>query len=61
MAQHLPSTPHPNLVDMRRAYETKISLGLCSYFFVCRIGGSEESYGSTFVRTQEPLVTASAE
>ena len=33
MAQYLPSTPHPNFLDMRRAYGTKISLGLCSYFF----------------------------
>ena len=33
MAQYLPGTPHPNFLDMRRAYGTKISLGLRSYFF----------------------------
>ena len=33
MAQYLPSTPHPNFLDMRRAYGTKISLGPCSFFF----------------------------
>ena len=33
MAQYLPSTPDPNFLDMRRAYGTKISLRLCSYFF----------------------------
>ena len=36
--RNLPSTPHPNFIDMRRAYGTKISLRLCSYFFVCTIG-----------------------
>ena len=38
MAQNLRRTPHPNFLDMRRAYRTKISLGLCSFFFVCTIG-----------------------
>ena len=37
MAPYLPSTPHPKFLDMRRAYGTKISLALCSYFFVCTI------------------------
>ena len=38
MARNLPSTPIHNFIDMRRAFGTKISLGLCSYFFVCTIG-----------------------
>ena len=33
MAQYLPSTPDPNFLDMRQAYGTKISHGLCSCFF----------------------------
>ena len=33
MAQYLPSTLHPNFPAMRQAHGTKISLGLCSYFF----------------------------
>ena len=37
-AQKLPSTPYPNFIDMRRAFGTKISLWLFSYFFVCTIG-----------------------
>ena len=32
MARNLPSNPHPNFLDMRRAFRTKISLGLRSYF-----------------------------
>ena len=38
MAQYLLNTPYPNFLDMRWAYGTKISLRLCSYFFVCTIG-----------------------
>ena len=34
MAQYLPSNLHPSFLDMTRAYGTKISLGLCSCFFV---------------------------
>ena len=33
MTQYLSSTPQPNFLDMRRAYGTKTSLGLCLYFF----------------------------
>ena len=71
MAQYLPSTPHLNFPDMRRAYGTKISLGLCSYFFLCAqsvAACSGDSYGSRIVKTHssslfflvEPLVSASA-
>ena len=38
MAQYLPSTTHPNFLDMRGAYGTKIILGFCSYSFLCTIG-----------------------
>ena len=33
-----PKYSHSNFLDMRRAYGTKISLGLCSYPFACTIG-----------------------
>ena len=36
-ARNLPSTPRPDFIDMRRAFRTKISLRLCSYFVVCTI------------------------
>ena len=37
-APNLPSTPLPSFIDMRRAFGTNISVGLCSYFFLCTIG-----------------------
>ena len=33
VAQNCPGIPHPDLLDMRRAYGTKIRLGLCTFFF----------------------------
>ena len=33
MAQYLRSTPHPNLLELRPAYGTKISLWILSIFF----------------------------
>ena len=32
-ARNLSTTPHPNFIDMRGAFGTKISLRLCSFFF----------------------------
>ena len=58
MAQYLPSTPHPNFLDMRGAYGTKISLGLCS-FFLCEqsvAACSGDSYGSRIVKTHSSLL-----
>ena len=70
MAQYLPSTPHPNFLDMRRAYGTKISLGLCSFFLCAQsvAACSGDSYGSRIVKTHssllfflvEPFISASA-
>ena len=56
MAQYLPNTPHPNFLDMRRAYGTKISLGLCSYFFVCTISRRLLRRFLRIKNCQDPLV-----
>ena len=56
MAQYLPRTPHPNFLDMRRAYGTKISLGLCSYFFVCTIGCRLLGRFLQIKNCQDPLI-----
>ena len=58
MAEYLPSTPHPNFLDMRRAYGTKISLGLCSYFLCAQsvAACSGDCYGSRIVKTHSSLL-----
>ena len=58
MAQYLPSTPHPNFLDVTRAYGTKISLGLCSYFFVCTIGRRLLRRFLRIKNCQDPLIFA---
>ena len=58
MGQYLQSTPHPNFLDMRRAYGTKISLGLCSYFFVCTIGRRLLRRFLRIKNCQDPLIFA---
>ena len=58
MAEYLPSTSHPNFRDMRRAYGTKISLGLCSYFFVCTIGRRLLRRFLRIKNCQDPLIFA---
>ena len=70
-ARNVPSTPYPNFNDMRRAFGTKISLGLCSYFFLCTIGhrllrgfprnhGCQEQIIISYSFWVGPLVSASA-
>ena len=56
MAQYLPSTPHLDFLDMRRAYGTKISLGLWSYFFVCTIGRRLLRRFLRIKNCQDPLI-----
>ena len=59
MAQYLQSTTHPNFVDMRRAYGTKINLGLCSYLlFVCTIGRRLLRRVLRIKNCQDPLIFA---
>ena len=58
MAQYLPSTPHPNSLDMRQACGTKISLGWCSYFFVCTIGRRLLRRFLRIKNRQDPLIFA---
>ena len=63
MAHYLPSTPDPSFHDMRRAYGTKISLGLSSYFLCAQsvAAGSGDSYGSIIVKTHSSLLFPSVE
>ena len=52
MTENLPSTAHPNFIDMRRAFGTKISLRLCSYFFCGTIDHRllRDCYGTMVVK-----------
>ena len=58
MAQYLRSTPDPNFLDMRQAYGTKISLGLCSFLFVCTIGPRLLRRFLRIKDCQDPLIFA---
>ena len=70
MAQNLRSTPHPDFLDIRRAFGTRISLGLCSYISACTIGrcllrGPPQNHGCQEdfifpIFLVDPLVSASA-
>ena len=54
MARNLPSTSRNNFIDMRWAFGTKISLGLCSYFFCAQAvtACSGESHGTMAVKNR---------
>ena len=56
LPRNLPSIPHPNFIDMSRAFGTKISLRLCSYFFVSTIGHALLRRFPRNHGCQEPLI-----
>ena len=55
-ARNLSSTTHPHFIDMRWAFGTKSSLGLCSYSFVVTIGHRLLREFPQNDGSQEPLI-----